>query len=74
MIVHFDGQPGEKRERGSLILEDMMRPSKQILHAPHARYPDAGSTASLPSLHAVLRTVTLVAAFAFIGACVFGAI
>ncbi|WP_156379795.1 hypothetical protein [Rhizobium sp. Leaf383] len=51
-----------------------MRTSKQILHVPHARYSDAASTAHLPSLHAVLRTLTLVAAFAFIAACVCGAI
>ncbi|PYE45346.1 hypothetical protein DFI02_102790 [Rhizobium sp. PP-F2F-G20b] len=61
-------------ERGSLVLEDMMRTSKQVLHGPHARYSNAASTAALPSFHAVLRTLTLVAAFAFIGACVFGAI
>ncbi|WP_175386393.1 hypothetical protein [Rhizobium sp. 9140] len=52
----------------------MMRTSKQVLHGPHARYSNAASTATLPSFHAVLRTLTLVAAFAFIGACVFGAI
>ncbi|TCM58275.1 hypothetical protein C8J36_101175 [Rhizobium sp. PP-F2F-G48] len=56
-----------------------MRTSKQVLHVPqarysHARYSEAASTAVMPGVHAVLRTLTLVAAFAFIGACVFGAI